>query len=282
MPKGHLPVVSYLAVPVVSPSGEVLGGLFLGHDQPGRFEAETESLISAIARQTAVAMDNARRHKRAEAEIQQRRRAEEARELLLHELQHRVKNTLATIQGMVSQTFRTAPSEEREAFVARLHALAAAHDLLTQQGHQVVEVRSLVNRALRPFREGDPDRIVGEGSEARLNSNSALLLAMVLHELGTNAVKYGALSTPSGRVDLRWEMYETARDWRLNVVWRELGGPPVRPPSRKGFGSLMIERALRGQQGSASFEFAPEGVICTLEIVAFPPRLTNADASGPT
>ena len=131
MPAGRLPVVSYLAVPVISVSGEVLGGLFFAHDEPARFTADTENLVSAIAAQTAVAMDNARLHKAAQLEIEQRRRAEESKELLLHELKHRVKNTLTTIQAVAMQTFREAPRTELNAFLSRVHALSEAHDLLT-------------------------------------------------------------------------------------------------------------------------------------------------------
>jgi PAS domain S-box-containing protein len=265
MPDGQLPVVSYLAVPVVLSSGEIIGGLFFGHEEPDIFAPETETLISAIAGQAAVAMDNARLHEAARSEVEQRRRAEEAKELLLHEIKHRVKNTLATIQAMASQTFRKAPPEESEAFVARLHALSGAHDLLTQQNWDAVDTGNIVRRALRPFLDHDQARIAIAGPEIRLNSNKALLLAMALHELGTNAVKYGALSNDTGSIDVTWELLD-APGSRLRLTWRESGGPPTSPPGRKGFGSTMIERALKGEQGKASFDFAPAGLTCTLEL----------------
>jgi PAS domain S-box-containing protein len=266
MPEGHLPVVSYLAVPVLSSSGQVLGGLFFGHDEPGRFAPETETLISSIAGQAAVAIDNARLHRAAQTEIEHRRRAEEAKELLLHEIKHRVKNTLATVQAMALQTFRDAPDHEVENFIARLHALSGAHDLLTQQDWDAVEMANIVQRALKPFLQHDQERFVMVGPEVRLSSNQALLMAMTLHELGTNAVKYGALSDTQGRVELRWEVVEVAGSNRLRLLWRESGGPTVVPPSRKGFGSRMIERAIKGDQGGARFEFAPEGLHCTIEL----------------
>ncbi|MEE4455077.1 PAS domain S-box protein [Novosphingobium resinovorum] len=266
MPAGHLPVVSYLAVPVLSSSGEVLGGLFFGHDEPGIFGPETETLISAIAGQAAVAIDNARLHGAAQIEISQRRRAEEAKELLLHEIKHRVKNTLATVQAMASQTFREGPKHEVEAFIARLHALSGAHDLLTQQDWDAVEVANVVKRALRPFLQEDQERFAIAGPDVRLTSNQALLIAMTLHELGTNAVKYGALSNAEGRVDLAWEWVEQTGAPKLSLCWRESNGPVVVPPGRKGFGSRMIERAIKGEDGAAWFEFAPEGLRCTLEL----------------
>jgi PAS domain S-box-containing protein len=266
MPGGHLPVVSYLAVPVVSSSGEVLGGLFFGHDEPGKFGPEAETLISAIAGQAAVAMDNARLHASAQLEIEQRKRAEDAKELLLHEIKHRVKNTLATVQAIASQTFRQAPPEETQAFIARLHALSDAHGLLTEQNWEAVEVGSVVRRAVRPFLQQDRERVTVAGPVVPLDSGRALLLAMTLHELGTNAVKYGALSNDEGQVSVLWEMAEADGRNRLKLEWCERGGPPVVPPSRKGFGSRMIERALRGQQGWVEFDFAPEGLRCSLEL----------------
>ena len=267
MPAGHLPVVSYLAVPVISSSGDVLGGLFFGHDAPGMFEAETETLISAIAGQAAVAIDNARLHRAAQAEILQRKQAEDAKELLLHEIKHRVKNTLATVQAIASQTFRGAPPEETDAFVARLHALSGAHDLLTQQSWELVDAGQVVRRALLPFSEHDHHRFRITGQDVPLDAGKALLLAMALHELGTNAVKYGALSRAGGRIDVCWELVEAAEACsKLRFRWQETGGPPVRPPARKGFGSRMIERALQGHQGAAYFDFAPQGLVVTLEM----------------
>jgi PAS domain S-box-containing protein len=261
MPAGHLPVVSYLAVPVKSSSGEVIGGLFFGHDQPGIFDADCETLISSVAAQAAVAMDNARLHAAAKTEIEQRKRAEAAKELLLAEIKHRVKNTLATVQAMASQTFKRGPVEERDTFVARLHALANAHDLLTEQGWDIVDITSVAHRALRPFFESDRPRIALEGPHIGLPSNKALLLAMVLHELSTNAVKYGALSDSQGRVRVDWSTNEAGA---LKLEWRETGGPPVSPPAKAGFGSRMIERALGADGGSAHFSFGADGLAVSM------------------
>jgi PAS domain S-box-containing protein len=198
-------------------------------------------------------------------DISERKIAQDTKELLLHEIKHRVKNTLATVQAMASQTFRGAPVEEREAFVSRLHALAGAHNLLTEQNWDTVDVRSIVGRALRPFTEQDVDRVVIDGPETPLDPGNALLLAMALHELGTNAVKYGALSTLAGRIKVVWTLECGARNV-LKLRWQESGGPPVRQPERQGFGSRMIERALKGRQGAVQFDFAPDGLVCLLEV----------------
>ncbi len=162
-------------------------------------------------------------------DISDRKKAEETKDLLLHEIKHRVKNTLGTVQAIASQTFRKAPPEERDAFGARLRAMAEAHDLLTNQDWGQVAVTDIVTRAIAPF---DPKRFSLRGDDASLSSAKALLLAMAVHELATNAVKYGALSNNDGRVIIiEWK----GGAGRLAFHWRESGGPPVTPPTHKRF-----------------------------------------------
>ena len=198
-------------------------------------------------------------------DITDRKRAEQTRELLLHEIKHRVKNTLGTVQAIASQTFRDAPPQERQAFAARLRALSGAHDLLTRQDLDQVPVRDAVSRALSPFQEKNAERIAVTGGDIVLGANQALLLAMAIHELATNAVKYGALSNDTGTVRLDWSLrQEVGR--RLRLHWREQGGPPVDPPTRKGFGTNLLERALQQEQGSAQIRFHPAGIECALEM----------------
>lgn len=259
MPKGHLPVVSYLAAPVVSRYGNVLGGLFFGHDAPGVFTQEHEDLVMGIASHAAIALDNARLHKAAQEEVTQRKRAEETKDLLLHEIKHRVKNTLGTVQAIASQTFRTAPREERDAFGARLRAMSEAHDLLTSQDWGQVAVSDIVTRGIAPF---NAERFTARGDGTALSSAKALLLAMAIHELGTNAVKYGALSNADGRIAIDWH----DGDGRLTFHWRETGGPRVAPPDRRGFGTNLIQRAMAGEQGGAQFDYAEDGLKVRLEI----------------
>jgi len=266
MPTGHLPVVSYLAVPVISVTGEVIGGLFFGHDQPNVFRAETEALITAIAAHAAVAMDNARLHKAAQIEIEQRKKAESGQTLLLHEIKHRVKNTISMVQAMANQTFHQATSTEKETFLARLHAMAGAHDLLTQQNWEAVQFQDIVTRAIQPF-GGIGERVRIEGPAFSVDSGKALLGALVLHELGTNAVKYGALSNATGYVSIRWNVQEDEGREHLVLTWDEHDGPPVTEPARRGFGTRMIQRALSGEEGTATFDFRPEGVVCQLQIL---------------
>jgi PAS domain S-box-containing protein len=193
-------------------------------------------------------------------------RAEEARELLLHEIKHRVKNTLGTVQAIATQTFRQGPRNERDAFAGRLRALSSAHDLLTQEHLDHVPARGMIERALAPFQENRQARFSLAGNDVILGANQALLLAMALHELATNAVKYGALSNDSGKVALDWQIRDRGDQRYLTLEWRESGGPPVNEPARRGFGSTLIERALLQEQGRSCFDFRPEGVVCNLEI----------------
>jgi PAS domain S-box-containing protein len=266
MPAGHLPVVSYLAVPVRSSSGEVIGGLFFGHEEPDRFAPETESLITAIAAQAAVAIDNARLHSAAQVEIGQRKVAEAARELLLHEVKHRVKNTLATIQALATQTLKGAPPAEKSAFINRLHALSGAHDLLTLSDWQDIGIAALVRQTLDPFSQAGETRVACDGPDVGLSANKGLLLTMVLHELATNAVKYGALSVEQGRVAIDWRMAMAERP-TLRLEWRESGGPTVAAPGHRGFGSRMIAAALHGSEGQVEFDYRPEGLRVVLDML---------------
>jgi PAS domain S-box-containing protein len=207
----------------------------------------------------------------ATVDITDRKRAELHLRLLVNELNHRVKNTLATIQAIAGQTFHAARSlpQAQEAFSARIVALAEAHDLLTRENWEGAELTDVLAR-LQTL-HGAPERFSLAGPSVRLAPRMALSLSMALHELATNAVKYGALSMPSGRVRIDWSVAPGARAGtgggpRLLLTWRESGGPPVLPPTRRGFGSRLIERGLAAElSGEANIDFLPEGVLCRIE-----------------
>ena len=388
-PEADLPITSFLAAPVVSKTGQVQGGLFLGHDQIGAFTQETEDIVLGIAAHAAIAIDNAQLLRKAQLEVAQRGRAEqdqqryaaiiessedavvsknldgvitswnsgaerlfgytaaeaigrpvtmlipperideepgiiarirrgeriehydtvrrrkdgspidisitvspikdasgviigaskiarditerkqaeERQQLLVGEVKHRIKNLLATVQAIARQTLKGAPTEEREAFIARLMALANAQDLLTLERWNRAAVHEVVDRALRPFEAKHSARFLTKGpQDVWVDAQRASLLAMALHELATNAVKYGALSNGYGVVSLTWEVVGEEEDGQsVRLTWRELGGPLVVPPERKGFGSFLIERALQGG-GGAKLDFNPNGLICSLEV----------------
>jgi len=189
-------------------------------------------------------------------DITDRKRAQEQQKVLLAEIMHRVKNTLATVQAIAGQTLVRSPADERTAFTARLHALSKAHDLLTSDKWDRASLREVINAAVEPFQL---ERFTLEGPGTWLNASVSLQVTLALHELATNAAKYGALRTANGRVRLTWEQLDAHR---VNLCWRETGGPRVTTPKSKGFGSILIERTFDG----ARFEYAPQGVACTFEV----------------
>lgn len=192
-------------------------------------------------------------------------RGEMLHNLLIEELNHRVKNTLALMQAIAVQTFRSASREERTKFEGRLGALAEAHNLLSQERWAGSELRDVIARALQPFLLSNPDRIRMAGPAVPLSPRLAVVLSMIVHEIATNAAKYGALSNETGRVTLDWDVMADAPKPRLRLIWTETGGPPVTAPVQRGFGSRLIERSARDQLGGeATVDFLPRGVVCTV------------------
>lgn len=199
-------------------------------------------------------------------DLSERKEAEKRQDLLLQELDHRVKNTLATVLAISRQTLRTAesPAAFGEAFQARLLTLSQTHNLLNQNGWQGVSLRDVLEQDFTPHVSGDRRRFMLTGKDITLGPIAAVTLGMAFHELATNAAKYGALSVPSGRVQVAWAV---GHDHRLHLDWRETGGPPVQPPRRRGFGSRLIERGLPGElAGEVHLDFPPEGLHCTMEM----------------
>jgi two-component sensor histidine kinase len=197
-------------------------------------------------------------------DVTDRKRAEAQRDLLIRELHHRVKNTLATVQAIAAQTFRHEGVEPsvQATFEGRLLTLSAVHSVLTDANWASAELHDVVASTLRPHRAPGRERFAVQGPALRLRPQSAVALSMALHELCTNAIKYGALSVDAGRVDLQWR----AADGRFRLRWQELDGPPVAEPRRRGFGSRLIERSLAAQlQGDVVIDFQPAGVVCTID-----------------
>jgi PAS domain S-box-containing protein len=198
------------------------------------------------------------------------RREEERRNLLLRELDHRVKNTLTVVQSVAQQTERSteAPPSFREAFGARLMALARAHDILARRGWEGVPLRELVERTLDPYgTPGGGRRLAMEGPPVLLTPNATVTVNLALHELATNAAKYGSLSVPEGRVEVTWTVEAGDAESTIRILWRECGGPPVRVPERRGFGSRLLERGLaREFGGEVRLDFVPSGVECRISM----------------
>jgi PAS domain S-box-containing protein len=196
-------------------------------------------------------------------DVTERRRAEQRQRILINELNHRVKNTLATVQSIASQTLRSATdlSQARASFEARLAALSAAHDLLTAQSWRGARLDEMAASALTPFESVQRPQVTRSGPPVWLVAHRALALSLALHELATNAAKYGALAVPEGRVSLCWSLCAD----ELTFTWTEEGGPPVALPSRSGFGMRLLQRNLaRELGGDVALDFAPEGVRCEI------------------
>ncbi|HEV2559830.1 MAG TPA: sensor histidine kinase [Microvirga sp.] len=199
--------------------------------------------------------------------LDQEKRAAEHQRLLIDELNHRVKNTLATVQSIATQTLRTAETadEAKDALERRLLALSRAHDVLTRESWEGADLKDVVGRALEPYQVHSESRLRVTGPSVRLTPRMSLALAMALHELATNAVKYGALSNKNGTIDVTWRVQNGAEPARLVLRWSEAGGPPVVAPRRRGFGSRLIERSLASDlNGEVDIAFAPTGVVCTV------------------
>lgn len=189
--------------------------------------------------------------------------AEERQHLLNQELSHRLKNTLALVQSIASQTLRNAGDmgEAREALDARLVALGKAHDILLRGRGDGASLTIIVTEALA-LHQDRADRFAFGGPDLPVGPSAALALGLILHELATNATKYGALSRPGGQVHLTWAIRDTDGTAAFQLVWTERGGPPVTPPSRTGFGSRLIQRGL--SSGTVESDYRPSGLVCTL------------------
>jgi PAS domain S-box-containing protein len=197
-------------------------------------------------------------------DVTDRKSVEEDRELLINELNHRVKNTLATVQSVARQTLtgRGVPQAVQRGFEARLQALGNVHSLLTEHNWEGAGLREVIEMSLGPHGAADRRAFGIAGPDFRLRPKSAVALSMAMHELATNAAKYGALGAQDGRVDIAWQI----EGGRFSLAWRESGGPSVKPPTRRGFGSRLIERGLAAElRGRVKIEYRAEGVVCSIE-----------------
>jgi PAS domain S-box-containing protein len=235
-------------IPLTS-RGELVGKFMTYYSAPHSFTPENLELAVTVARQLGFALE--------------RLQSQDAKEMLLAESRHRIKNILATVQAIASQSMRYTLGEDgQQAFMARLRALADAHDLLTTDNWDRAPMRHVVDRALRPFQASGDNRLMVEGPEVWLNAQTSLMLTMCLHELATNAAKYGALSNGSGHVRVSWQ--PTDNDSRkIALTWQETDGPAVVPPARKGFGSVLIESSGI----DTNLDFRPKGLHCHLQFI---------------
>jgi PAS domain S-box-containing protein len=235
--------------------GELVGLLFAHAAAPRAWEAGEVGFVREVAERVWAAL----------ARLQ----AEEQQRVLNRELSHRLKNTLTMAQAIASQTLRnvTDVRSVKDALVARLVALGKAHDiLLSGEGEEGAGLEAVLAGALAIHDDGEPDRIRLSGPPIEVGPKAALSLSLMIHELATNAAKYGAFSVPGGRVAVEWTIEDgSGPDALVRMIWTERGGPPVAVPTRKGFGSRLIERGLSGAVGGETrTDYAPDGVVCRI------------------
>jgi two-component sensor histidine kinase len=212
-------------------------------------------------------------------DVTDRKRAKNQQELLVRELHHRVKNMLATVQAIMSSTARASTSIEefQQAFTGRIMALARTHLHLAEDEWQAISIRDLLCNELEPYDDGFPGRVLLDGPAVDLPSATAIPLGMAIHELTTNAVKYGALSAPGASVVVSWAVEEEQGRRELTIEWVERNGPVLGPPGRRGVGSQLLERVLSSQIGArAMISYRSEGLRAHLA-VPLPGRVPAPD-----
>ena len=279
LPKGpwNDPPEEALLLPLATSADTAPRGVLILAANPyrRRDDESFENFAALVARQIASAVVNIEafeaereRAKSADSltlEIEHRRRIERHQNLLLDELNHRVKNTLATVQAMAMQTMKGVDFGPRDTFLARLFALSSQHDLLTLDNWEGAALEGVVRRALRPWRDDEHMRFRVEGPAVHLNPKRALALGMAFHELATNAAKYGALSNASGMVHVHWAILPDGKG--LSFTWEEHGGPPVTKPDHRGFGLRLIEHGMEREiSGKVTLDFRTEGLVCQWEM----------------
>lgn len=224
---------------------QLIGCLFVHHAKARSWSAKEVTFVETVAERVYAGV----------ARIE----AEEEQTLLNQELSHRLKNTLAMVSAIAKQTLKGVEDRAAvDAFQARILALSSAHDVLLQTSWTSARISSLIQGVMS--RHAKPDRVVTTGPDIRLGPKGALSFSMLLHELATNAVKYGALSTDTGTVAMDWKVSHTDGDAELDLVWRETGGPEASAPARSGFGSRLIQTGLVGA-GKAELNYAPSGLV---------------------
>jgi two-component sensor histidine kinase len=196
-------------------------------------------------------------------DIIERARASAQIKLLAREAEHRTRNILATVQATIHLTQADDAAEFKKAVEGRIRALSNVNNLFVETRWQGAELRTLVAQELEPYRRGDGTRISIDGPELLLEPTTAQTMAVVLHELATNAAKYGPLSLDGGRIAIAWTSSE---DGRLLLTWTETGGPPVQEPTRKGFGTRVVARMVEQLKGRVNFDWHPEGMTCTVAV----------------
>ncbi len=251
----ELGVISYLGAPLITRTGYVLGALCAINSKPRKWTPEDIANLNELA---GIVMSEVALR----SEIALREKAEQQQKLLVRELHHRVKNTLAMVEALVMLNLRTSSGNFesfRDSIRDRIHALSNTHSLLIERKWGRIPLHELIKCEFEPVIAGS--RITVDGPDLDIPAETAVYLSMGLHELLTNAIKHGALSVPAGRVCVRWSAAPEDGDMRMNLEWTESGGPPVAKPARRGFGTTLLERVLGEQMsGEIRADYALEGL----------------------
>lgn len=255
---------SYVSFPIILPDGSFFGTLCAIDPKPRILKTpEIIGTFKLFAELIAFHLDSVRKLEVTQRLLDERRESDRRQRILQRELSHRMKNTLAMVQAVVTQSLRTAKSLDHAAHMAteRIQALGRAQDMLTETNWETADMREVVAAAIAPHLDGT-ERFIVAGPSAELSAQQAMGLALAIHELATNATKYGALSDAAGRISLTWEI----DDGTFHLEWRESGGPTVVAPTDKGFGSRLTERVVPTYfRGKASLSYPKDGLRYVLD-----------------
>jgi two-component sensor histidine kinase len=253
----------YAGAVLRTPDGVPLGALCVLDHRPRDLTEEQASTLTMLAGQVMSQLELRRAIADRDDVLEANRTFEQRQSLLVRELHHRVKNTLATVQALVGATGRSTGSFDAfyRSFSKRIASLAKTHNLLTEDYWQTAPLREIALGELKPFAEGRQPRFMLIGPPVELSADLAVPVGMALHELTTNAICYGALSVPGGHVEVRWSVDEVEGVRKLHLEWRERGGPPVSAPQHQGFGTTLLQRILPMQcKAEVEVQYNPEGL----------------------
>jgi two-component sensor histidine kinase len=253
----------YAGAVLRTPDGVPLGALCVLDHRPRDLTEEQASTLTMRAGQVMSQLELRRAIAERDDVLEANRTFEQRQSLLVRELHHRVKNTLATVQALVGATGRSTGSFDAfyRSFSKRIASLAKTHNLLTEDYWQTASLREIALNELKPFAEGRQPRFMLIGPPVELSADLAVPVGMALHELTTNAICYGALSVPGGHVEVRWSVDEAEGVRKLHLEWRERGGPPVSAPQHQGFGTTLLQRILPMQcKAEVEVQYDPEGL----------------------
>jgi two-component sensor histidine kinase len=253
----------YAGAVLRTPDGVPLGALCVFDRVARDLPEEQASTLTLLARQVMSQLELRREIAERDERLEAARKIEQRQALLVRELHHRVKNTLATVQALVGATGRSTGSfdEFYRSFSNRIASLAKTHNLLTEDYWQTASLREIAVNELKPFAESRQPRFMLIGPHVELSADLAVPVGMALHELTTNAVRYGALSVPAGYVRVQWSVSENEGIRKLHLEWSEFGGPPVSEPQHQGFGTTLLQRVLPMQcHAEVEVRYDPEGL----------------------